>query len=87
MRLKLEILHLEYCMIQLMMLLDQAQLTIISLFTQYVNKSASAIRASLKEPAMRVVASQEIFSYKRSIWTDGIQGEKVEISKKVEVVV
>lgn len=56
-------------------------------YLQYVNKSASAIRASLKEPAMRVVASQEIFSYKRSIWTDGIQGEKVEISKKVEVVV
>lgn len=44
---------------------------------QYVNKSASAIRMALKEPAQRKAMAQENFFYNQSKWTGGVQGEKV----------
>eukprot|EP00543_Licmophora_paradoxa_P007143 CAMPEP_0202458818 /NCGR_PEP_ID=MMETSP1360-20130828/28512_1 /ASSEMBLY_ACC=CAM_ASM_000848 /TAXON_ID=515479 /ORGANISM="Licmophora paradoxa, Strain CCMP2313" /LENGTH=69 /DNA_ID=CAMNT_0049079549 /DNA_START=60 /DNA_END=269 /DNA_ORIENTATION=+ len=46
-------------------------------YLQYVNKSASTMRACLKEPAMRKAMAQEKFTYNTSVWEGGVQGPKV----------
>lgn len=48
---------------------------------QYVSKSASTIRAALKEPAKRKAAAQETFTYKTATWENGVQGPKTVVSK------
>lgn len=48
---------------------------------QYVSKSASVIRAALKEPAKRKAEAQEIFAYKSAVWENGVQSPKIEIGK------
>ncbi|KAI2495477.1 hypothetical protein MHU86_6676 [Fragilaria crotonensis] len=50
-------------------------------YLQYVSKSASTIRAALKEPAKRKAAAQETFTYKTATWENGVQGPKTVVSK------
>eukprot|EP00545_Synedropsis_sp_CCMP1620_P006431 CAMPEP_0119005958 /NCGR_PEP_ID=MMETSP1176-20130426/2028_1 /TAXON_ID=265551 /ORGANISM="Synedropsis recta cf, Strain CCMP1620" /LENGTH=71 /DNA_ID=CAMNT_0006957823 /DNA_START=94 /DNA_END=309 /DNA_ORIENTATION=+ len=48
-------------------------------YLQYVGKSASTIRAGLKEPAKRKAMAQETFAYNRAIWKGGEQSAKEEV--------
>jgi hypothetical protein len=48
-------------------------------YLQYVSKSASTIRAGMKEPAKRKAMAQETFAYNRAVWKGGEQGPKIEV--------
>lgn len=49
---------------------------LITFHTQFLNRSATAVRSVLKEPAKRQAMAQETFSYKSSAWKEGVQGPK-----------
>jgi len=51
-------------------------------YLQYVNTAATAIRGALKEPAQRKAMAQEFYSYKSSVWENGVQGQKVAVGKQ-----
>jgi hypothetical protein len=46
-------------------------------FTQYVSKATNTVRCALKEPAKSKALQNEVFSFKESVWTAGVQGEKI----------
>jgi len=45
-----------------------------------VNKATSAVRGALKEPAKRKATAQESFFFKSSLWENGVQGPKTEVT-------
>lgn len=47
-------------------------------FTQYVSKATNTVRCALKEPAKSKALQNEVFAFKESVWTAGVQGEKIE---------
>lgn len=48
-------------------------------FAQYTNRAAVSVRGALKEPAKSKLAAQGEFSYRLSLWQNGIQGAKEEV--------
>jgi len=48
-----------------------------------VNRAAVSVRGALKEgPAKEKAAAQELFSFRKASWENGVQGEKVHVSSK-----
>jgi hypothetical protein len=42
-----------------------------------VSKATNTLRGALKEPAKRKSLQNEVFAFKESVWTAGVQGEKI----------
>eukprot|EP00536_Pseudo-nitzschia_multiseries_P001029 jgi/Psemu1/250164/estExt_Genewise1Plus.C_130028 len=49
-------------------------------YLQYVNRAAGAVRSGLKEPMKSKLIAQSEFKYNVSVWENGVQGAKKEIS-------
>lgn len=53
-------------------------LLLLSFVKQYVSKAASTVRSALKEPAKRQAQANEMYSFKRCDWENGVQGPKIQ---------